>query len=98
MSSYSLLNVFTYTIGGFMKNRMSMVVVGIALLGLTGCGSTGGNLGLGALGGAAAGAGGYEFHLKNQKDRVEQDLKDGKIDQKERDIRIDQINRDSFLQ
>jgi len=75
-----------------------MVLVGIALVSLTACGSTAGNLGLGAVGGAAAGAGGYEYHLKNQKDRVEQDLKDGKIDQKERDIRIDQIRRDSLFQ
>ena len=81
-----------------MKNRMSMVLVGIALVSLTACGSTAGNLGLGAVGGAAAGAGGYEYHLKNQKERVEQDFKDGKIDQKERDIRIDQIRRDSLFQ
>jgi hypothetical protein len=65
---------------------------------LTGCGSTGGNLGLGALGGAAAGAGGYELHLNNQKNQVEQDFKDGKIDEKERDIRLNQIKRDSLLQ
>ena len=75
-----------------------MVLVGIALVSLTACGSTAGNLGLGAVGGAAAGAGGYEYHLKNQKERVEQDFKDGKIDQKERDIRIDQIRRDSLFQ
>jgi hypothetical protein len=81
-----------------MKNMMYVVLVGMALMSLTACGSTGGNLGLGALGGAAAGAGGYEYHLKTQKEQVEQDLKDGKIDQKERDIRIDQIQRDSLLQ
>jgi hypothetical protein len=44
------------------------------------------------------GAGGYEYHVKNQKDQVEQDHKDGKIDQNERDIRIDQIQGDSLLQ
>jgi hypothetical protein len=81
-----------------MKNFMHMILVGIALFSLTACGSTAGNLGFGALGGAAAGAGGYEYHLKNQRERVEQDFKDGKIDQKERDIRMDQIKRDSFLQ
>ncbi|MDH5698345.1 MAG: hypothetical protein OEZ41_00080, partial [Nitrospirota bacterium] len=69
----------------------------LAMFSLTGCG-TGGNIGLGALGGAAAGAGGYELHLNNQKNQVEQDFKDGKIDEKERDVRIDQIKRDSLLQ
>lgn len=63
-----------------------------------GCSSTGGNLGLGAIGGAAIGAGGYEYHLKRQKDLVMEELKSGKIDQKEHDIRIDQIKRDSLLQ
>lgn len=81
-----------------MKNRLYAAFVGMVLFGLTACGSTAGNLGLGALGGAAAGAGGYEYHLKNQKEQVEQDYKDGKIDQKERDIRIDQIKKDSLFQ
>jgi hypothetical protein len=81
-----------------MRNVSSALIVGLAMFSLTGCGSTGGNLGLGALGGAAAGAGGYELHLNNQKNQVERDFKDGKIDEKERDIRLDQIKRDSFLQ
>lgn len=50
-----------------MRNVCSALIVGLAMFSLTGCGSTGGNLGLGALGGAAAGAGGYELHLNNQK-------------------------------
>ncbi len=65
---------------------------------LTGCSSKAGSAGLGALGGAAAGAGGYEFHLKKQKDRIDADLKGGKIDQREYDIRKSQIERDSLLQ
>ncbi len=81
-----------------MKEVSYVLVLGLFLSGLTGCGSTGGNVGLGALGGAAAGAGGYEYHLKRQKDRVEQNFKDGKIDQEERDIRLDQIRRDSLVQ
>ena len=64
----------------------------------SGCSSKAGNVGLGAVGGAVAGAGGYEYHLKRQKDKVEADFKSGSIDQKERDIRIDQIKRDSLLQ
>jgi len=64
---------------------------------LTDCGNTGGHLGLSAWGGKAHGAGGYEYHLKTQKDQVEQDHKDGKIDKKERAGRIDQIQRDSLF-
>lgn len=67
-------------------------------VGSSGCSSTAGNVGLGVLGGAAVGAGGYEYHLKQQKDKVMEDLKSGNIDQKEHDIRIDQIKRDSLLQ
>ncbi|MDH5428448.1 MAG: hypothetical protein OEZ57_07605 [Nitrospirota bacterium] len=81
-----------------MKNAMSALIVSFGLLSLTACESTGGNVGLGVLGGAAAGAGGYELHLNNQKNRVEEDFKDKKIDEKERDIRLDQIKRDSLLQ
>ncbi|MCA9471499.1 MAG: gas vesicle protein GvpG [Nitrospirales bacterium] len=72
--------------------------VGLLLLALSGCSSPGGSAALGVLGGAAVGAGGYEYNLKTQKDRIDQDLKDGKIDQKEYDIRKDQIERDSLIQ
>ena len=76
-----------------------LVLVLFAALTLTaGCSSNLGSAGLGAVGGAAVGAGGYEYHLKRQKDRVEQEYKDGKIDQAEYEIRMDQIKRDSFLQ
>jgi len=64
----------------------------------SGCSSKAGNVGLGAGLGAVAGAGGYEFHLKRQKEKVEDEFKNGSIDQRERDIRIDQIKRDSLLQ
>jgi hypothetical protein len=53
---------------------------------------------LGGVLGAGAAGGGYEYHLKRQKDRVEADYKAGKIDQKEYEIRKDQIVRDSLLQ
>jgi hypothetical protein len=68
------------------------------LIGVTGCESSGGSAALGGVAGAAAGAGGYEFHLNRQKNLVEQDFKDGKIDRREYDIRIDQIRRDSLIQ
>jgi hypothetical protein len=73
------------------------VIVILAGLGLAGCESSAGSAILGGVAGAAAGGGGYELHLKRQRDRVEADLRDGKINQAEHDIRIDQINRDSLL-
>ncbi|MEM9441806.1 MAG: hypothetical protein AAGA73_15290 [Pseudomonadota bacterium] len=73
------------------------VIVILAGLGLVGCESSGGSAILGGVAGAAAGGGGYEFHLKKQRDRVEADYRDGKIDKTEYDIRIDQLNRDSLL-
>ena len=80
-----------------MRNTFAALIVSCAILSLTACG-TAGNVGLGVVGGAAVGAGGYELHLNNQKNRVEEDFKDKKIDEKERDIRLDQIKRDSLLQ
>lgn len=50
----------------------------------------------GVLGAGAAG-GGYEYNLKRQRDRIEEEFKAGKIDQKEYEIRKDQIVRDSLL-
>ncbi len=78
--------------------ELTLAAVAILLITTSGCSSSGGSAALGALGGAAVGAGGYEYHLKTQKDRIDEDLKDGKIDQKEHDIRKDQIERDSLLQ
>jgi len=70
----------------------------VAVLALSACESRGGSAALGGLGGAALGAGGYEFHLNQEKQRVEQDRKDGKISEEEYRIRLDQISRDSFIQ
>ena len=74
------------------------IIITIALLMMVvGCGSKWTSAGLGAVGGAAAGAGGYEYHLNKERQRVENDHSEGRIDKKEYDIRIDQINRDSIL-
>ena len=81
-----------------MKKALVLSPLLFLLLISSGCSSTAGNVGLGAIGGAAIGAGGYEYHLKKQKDLVMEDLKSGKIDQKEHDVRLDQIKRDSLLQ
>lgn len=80
-----------------MKNLCLAVVCFVLLTSLTGCSPVGGGL-LGGVLGAGAAGGGYEYNLKRQKDRVEQDFKAGKIDQKEYEIRKDQIARDSLLQ
>lgn len=46
---------------------------------LTACESTGVNVGLGVLGWASTGAGGYELHLNNQNNQVEEGFKDKKL-------------------
>jgi hypothetical protein len=65
---------------------------------LAGCSSSVGSGILGGVVGAGAAGGGYELHLKKQKDRVEEDYKAGRIDKREYEIRKDQISRDSLLQ
>ena len=65
---------------------------------LFGCESKWGTAGLGAAGGAVVSAGGYEYHAKQEMAKIEKDLKDGRIDQREYEIRKDQIQRDSLFQ
>lgn len=78
--------------------NIAVAITGLVLLtGLTGCSSVGSGI-LGGVVGAGAAGGSYEYHLKRQKDRVEQDFKAGKIDQKGYEIRKAQIARDSFFQ
>lgn len=78
-----------------MRN-LALVVACVILL--TGCSSSAGMGVLGGVLGAGAAGGSYELNMKKQKDRVEEDFKAGKIDQKEYEIRKDQITRDSLLQ
>jgi hypothetical protein len=78
-----------------MKN-LCVIIIGLTLL--TGCSGAVGSGLLGGVLGAGAAGGGYEYNLKRQKNRVEEDFKAGKIDQKEYEIRKDQIARDSLLQ
>ncbi len=77
--------------------KYSIIILIVLLMMAVGCGSKLTSAGLGAVGGAAVGAGGYEYHLNKERQRVENDYKQGRIDKKEYDIRIDQINRDSIL-
>jgi hypothetical protein len=52
----------------------------------------------GAAGGVVGTGAGYEVHARSEINKLDADLKSGKIDQKEYDIRKDQIQRDSVLQ
>lgn len=81
-----------------MRNLALGVASLVLVVGLTGCSSSAGMGVLGGVLGAGAAGGGYELNMKKQKDRVEEDFKAGKIDQKEYEIRKDQIVRDSLLQ
>jgi hypothetical protein len=51
-----------------------------------------------ASGGAAAAGGSYEYVFDREMKRIEQDLKDGKIDQKKFEIRKDKKQRTSLLE
>lgn len=52
----------------------------------------------GGLAGGAAGAGaGYEYNAHRQLEKLDDDLKSGRIDQKEYDIRKDQIDKGSLV-
>ena len=75
----------------------AVVVVFLTLVG-GGCDSSWGSAGLGAAGGAVAAGGSYEYVSNREMNRIEQDLKDGKIDQREFEIRKDQIQRMSLLE
>ena len=60
---------------------------------LSGCGNFWG----GMAGGAAGAGAGYELKARQQMDKLNDDLKSGRIDQKEYDIRKDQIQRGSLV-
>lgn len=80
--------------------KLKSLIVTIFVLSIIfagGCESKWGTAGLGAAGGAVAAGGGYEYKANQEMKRIDQDLKDGKIDQREYDIRKDQIQRMSVL-
>jgi hypothetical protein len=77
--------------------RLVLLLMLMAMFMISGCGDKAGSAGIGVVGGAAIGAGGYEYHLKRQMNRVEEDFKEGRIDQREYEIRKDQIDRDSLI-
>lgn len=77
--------------------RATLIVVILFSLALTGCGSKWGSAGLGAAGGAAAGAGGYEWKIDQEMKRIEQAHRSGNMSDEEYRIRKDQIQRLSIL-
>lgn len=77
-----------------MSNKLSVaIVVGLLAFTLTGCGAfwRGAGVGLGA------GLVGYEANSKIQMDRLDADLKAGKVTQQEYEIRKDQIKKGSII-
>lgn len=70
----------------------------LAAFTVAGCESSTGSGVLGGVLGGGAAAGGYEYHLNRQKERVQDAYEDGEMDEEEYEIRMDQIERDSFVQ
>ena len=79
--------------GDTMKPTIFLLLL-LTTLTLTGCsGAFWGGTATGALGSA----GGYELNFEHQMRMLDDDLKAGKINQEEYNIRKDQIKRDSLL-
>lgn len=69
-----------------------MMLTGL-MFGQVGCGRFVGGAAVGAVGAGAA----YELQNKRQMDRLEQDLREGRITQEEYEIRKEQISRGSII-
>ncbi|MDD5458657.1 MAG: hypothetical protein PHF37_04630 [Phycisphaerae bacterium] len=80
-----------------MKKILLTAIFVLSLLFAGGCKSSWGSAGLGAAGGAVAAGGSYEYVSNREMKKIEQDYRDGKIDQREYEIRKDQIQRMSLL-
>jgi hypothetical protein len=61
-----------------------------------GCSSNLGSAGLGAVGGAAAGAAGYEYNAHRQMQQLEEAYRSGRIDRQEYEARKNQIEQGSI--
>lgn len=78
-----------------MKTLGTMIMCAAGALLMTGCspafwgGAASGVVGTGA---------GYEVHASNEMKQLDDDLKAGRIDQREYDIRKDQIRKDAVFQ
>ncbi|TVR00546.1 MAG: hypothetical protein EA399_04160 [Desulfovibrionales bacterium] len=77
-----------------MKTRILIVALLIGLAGAqAGCNRFVGGAAVGAVGAGAA----YEYQHKRQMDRLEQDLREGRITQEEYEARKEQISRGSLI-
>lgn len=72
-------------------SMMSLLAVGLLFTGCSGA------FWGGTAAGAGGAAGGYELRAREEMNRVEEDYKSGKIDQKEYEVRKDQIRRGSLV-
>jgi len=77
--------------------RSILVLLIVFSVALAGCGSKWGSAGVGAAGGAAAGAGGYEWKINQEMERIEEAHRAGRMSDEEYRIRKDQIQRLSIL-
>ena len=77
--------------------RSILVLLIVFSVALAGCGSKWGSAGVGAAGGAAAGAGGYEWKINQEMERIEEAHRTGEMSDEEYRIRKDQIQRLSIL-
>ncbi len=75
-----------------MKSTLLLIMTLFFLTG-TGCATKTESAAAGAIGGAAAGGGAYEYRLHQELKRIEDDYNAKKIDQKEYEIRKDEIQR-----
>jgi hypothetical protein len=79
---------------------MKQLIVGIMMVisvALSSCSSNLGSAGLCAVGGAAAGVGGYEYNAHRQMQEVEEAYREGRIDRREYEIRKNQIQQGSII-
>jgi hypothetical protein len=81
-----------------MKRLLILIALSAPLFVMSGCESSWGSAGLGAAGGAAAGAGGYEYRANREMNRIDEAYRAGEMDQREYEIRRDQIRRMSILE
>jgi hypothetical protein len=79
-----------------MKQLIIVIMMLVSVV-LSSCSSNLGSAGLGAVGGAAAGVGGYEYNAHRQMQEVEEAYREGRIDRREYQIRKNQIQRGSIL-
>ncbi len=79
-----------------MKQLTLLIMLLFMVVG-AGCSTRGGSAAAGALGGAAVGAGAYEYNANRQMKQLDEDYAAGRIDRREYEIRKDQIERMSII-